>query len=63
MKLHPSQRTERQDDGTLILSAEVPYLEDVARWVLAGAPNAKVLEPPTLKYIVRDLAMSVIDEL
>ncbi|MBQ7221553.1 MAG: WYL domain-containing protein [Synergistaceae bacterium] len=47
----------------MILTAEVPHLEELARWILAGAPNAEVLEPPALKYIVRDLALSVIDEL
>ena len=34
VKQHPSQRTEHQDDGSVILTAEVPYLEDIARWVL-----------------------------
>ena len=63
VKWHPTQTTEWQPDGSVILTAEVPHLEELARWILAGAPNAEVLEPPALKYIVRDLALSVIDEL
>ena len=62
MKWHPSQQTMLQPDGSVVLTAEVPHLEDVARWVLAGAPNAKVIAPPQLRHIVRDLALSVIDE-
>ena len=62
VKWHPSQEAVLQDDGSVILTAEVPHLEEFARWILAGAPNAEVLEPPALKYIVRDLAMRFIDE-
>ena len=62
VKWHPSQDLEEHDDGSVILTAEVPHLDDVARWVLAGAPNAEVIEPPALKYIVRNLAMTFIDE-
>ncbi|MBQ7154313.1 MAG: WYL domain-containing protein [Synergistaceae bacterium] len=62
VKWHSSQRTEKQPDGSVILTAEVPYLEEAARWVLGGAPNVKVIAPQKLKYIVRDMAMSVIDE-
>lgn len=62
VKWHPSQKTEEQEDGSVILTAEVPHLDDVARWVLAGAPNAKVIEPPALKCIVRNMAMKIIDE-
>ena len=62
VKWHPSQRTELQEDGSVILTAEVPHLEEFARWVLSGAPNVKVIAPARLKHIVRDLAFSVIDE-
>lgn len=62
VKWHPSQQTELQDDGSVLLTAEVPHLDEIARWVLAGAPNAKVIAPARLKYLVRDLAFSLIDE-
>lgn len=59
IKWHPTQKIEELSDGGIILTAEVPYLDEVARWVLAGAPNAKVLEPEELKLIVKDFAIKV----
>lgn len=61
IKWHPTQKIEELSDGSVILTAEVPYLDEVARWVLAGAPNAKVIEPEELKSIVKDFAMKVIE--
>ena len=61
IKWHPTQKIEELSDGSVILTAEVPYLDEVARWVLAGAPNAKVIEPEELKSIVREFAMKVIE--
>ena len=58
---HPTQKIEELPDGDIILTAEVPYLDEAARWVLAGAPNAKVIEPDELKQIVKDFAMKIID--
>ena len=48
IKWHPTQKIEELSDGSVILTAEVPYLDEFARWVLAGAPNAKVIEPEEL---------------
>ena len=61
IKWHPTQKIEELSDGSVILTAEVPYLDEVARWVLAGAPNAKVIEPEELKSIVKEFAMKVIE--
>ncbi|MBQ7594607.1 MAG: WYL domain-containing protein [Synergistaceae bacterium] len=61
IKWHPTQKIDELPDGDIILNAEVPYLDEAARWVLAGAPNAKVIEPDELKEIVKDFAMKVID--
>lgn len=61
IKWHPTQKIEELQDGNVILTAEVPYLDEVARWVLAGAPNAKVIEPEELKSIVKEFAMKVIE--
>lgn len=61
IKWHPTQKTEELSDGSLILTAQVPHLDEVARWVLAGAPNAKVIEPEELKSIVREFAMKSIE--
>jgi predicted DNA-binding transcriptional regulator YafY len=46
---HPSQQIEELDDGSIILSATVPDLDEVARWILASAPYALPVEPPELK--------------
>ena len=61
IKWHPTQKTEELPDGSLILTAQVPHLDEVARWVLAGAPNAKVIEPDELKYLVKEFAMKAIE--
>jgi len=53
---HVSQSLFRERDGTLLLSAKVPDLDEVARWVMASAPYAEVLEPETLRKRVMDLA-------
>ena len=62
IKWHPTQKIEDLSDGSIILTAEVPYLDEVARWVLAGAPNAKVIEPEELKSIIKEFAMKVIED-
>jgi predicted DNA-binding transcriptional regulator YafY len=53
---HPSQRLERERDGSLILEVEVPDLDDLARWVLTNGAAAEVLEPEELRTRVRKLA-------
>ena len=58
---HPTQKIEELPDDDIILSAEVPYLDEAAHWGLAGAPNTKVIEPEELKPIVKDFAMKIID--
>ena len=56
---HPSQVLVQQDDGAVVLAARVPDLDEVARWVLASAPCAEVLEPSALADRVRELALEV----
>jgi predicted DNA-binding transcriptional regulator YafY len=53
---HVSQSLFREPGGTLLLSANVPDLDEVARWVMASSPYAEVLEPPALRDRIRDLA-------
>ena len=54
IELHPTQRIEEREDGSVILTAEVPSLEEAARWVMASAPGVRVIEPEELKDIVRE---------
>ncbi len=56
---HPTQKTERLDSDTIVLSAHVPDLKEVARWVLSAAPYITVLEPPELREMVRGLAQQM----
>ncbi|HOO64860.1 MAG TPA: WYL domain-containing protein [Synergistaceae bacterium] len=59
-KWHVSQQIEEcPDGGSIYLSAEVPHLEEVAKWVLASAPYAEVLEPAELRQRVAELAEGV----
>lgn len=60
---HPTQKIEDDINGDIILTAEVPYLNEVARWVLAGAPSVHVLEPDELKIMVRGFAEKAIADL
>lgn len=53
---HPTQELHPQPDGSIILTATVPHLEEVARWVLSSSPDAVALEPPELVGMVRELA-------
>lgn len=43
---HPTQQVVDHKDGSVIFSAEVAGLEEIGRWVLTFAGNAKVLQPP-----------------
>ncbi len=56
---HTSQQIEECPDGSIYLSAQVPHLEEVAKWVLASAPYAEVLEPQELRQRVAELAEGV----
>ncbi|MDL2263890.1 WYL domain-containing protein [Synergistaceae bacterium OttesenSCG-928-I11] len=53
---HPTQQIEEEPDGSIVISADVPALEEVARWVLASAPGVRVVEPEGLAKLVRKYA-------
>jgi len=58
---HPTQEIETQTDGSIIYSARVPDLEEVARWTMSCAPWAEVIEPRELKDRVKELCVSFED--
>ena len=60
IKWHPTQKTEKLPDGSVILTAEVPNLDEVAKWCLAGAPNVRIIEPEELKAKVKEFALPLI---
>jgi len=58
---HPTQEIRQEEDGSIVLTANVPNLGDVARWVMASAPYAKVLQPRALKEQLQELGMSILE--
>ncbi len=58
---HPTQKISHLDDGSINLKATVPNLDDIARWVMASAPYAEVVEPPSLRSRIADLGKIVTD--
>ena len=46
---HPTQKIEKQPDGSIVYSANVPDLEEVARWAMSCAPYIEVLAPKELR--------------
>ncbi len=53
---HPTQRITEGAGGRVVLRMQVQGLEEVARWVLYHAPNARVQAPRELRRRVADLA-------
>ncbi|MBQ3450025.1 MAG: WYL domain-containing protein [Synergistaceae bacterium] len=63
IKWHPTQKISECDEGGIILTAEVPNLYEVARWVMSGAPHIEVIEPDELKNLVRDFANKILNSM
>ncbi len=63
IKWHPTQKIEDSPEGGIILTAEVPNLYEVARWVMSGAPHIEVIEPEELRAIVKEIARVVLDKI
>ena len=53
---NPTQKTIRLDKNTIELTANIPDLKEVARWVLSAAPYITVEEPHELRKIVWELS-------
>lgn len=56
---HPTQRLESLPDGRIVVKMTVQGLSEVARWVLYHAPQAKALEPASLRAMVSELSAEV----
>ena len=50
---HPSQKASRESDGSLVLTLEVGASSELRDWVLSFGPDARVLEPESLREDVR----------
>jgi predicted DNA-binding transcriptional regulator YafY len=58
-RYHPSQQTEEQPDGGLILTLRVSGLAEVKRWLLGFGAEAEVLEPAALRDDLRTEAEKI----
>lgn len=53
---HESQRSEKEPDGSLLLTFQVAGLDEIKRWILSFGPEAEVLGPEELRSrVVKDL--------
>ena len=50
---HPSQRCEVLDDGSMLFTAHVAGVHEIAWWILGYGDQAEVLEPESLKDLIR----------
>ncbi len=57
---HPSQKLTEHPNGEVTLSLKLSSLDEVQRWILGWAGNAKVIEPKTLKQRVQDAAREIL---
>ncbi|MBM3301061.1 MAG: transcriptional regulator [Deltaproteobacteria bacterium] len=57
---HPTQEIREQDDGSLVITLEVPINYEVVSWILGFGSSAEVLHPDSLKKrILEELEASV----
>jgi predicted DNA-binding transcriptional regulator YafY len=62
MKLHPSQKTEVQKDGSVIMTLKVRDTIQFFGWILAWRDKVEVLEPETLRNEICLLAKSLVNK-
>lgn len=58
---HPSQVTERQSDGSLLMTLKVSVSDDLVGWILSWGENVEVLEPDELRSEVTETARAMLD--
>lgn len=63
IKWHQTQKIKNCSEGGIILTAEVPDLYEVARWVMSGAPHVEIIEPNELKEIVKEFAEEILSKI
>lgn len=57
---HPTQRTKKRSDGTLIFEADVDGIEEISWWVLGYGDQAVVAEPEALRRLVASHAANLV---
>jgi predicted DNA-binding transcriptional regulator YafY len=53
---HPSEKTSKLKDGSLIYEVKVNGIEEISRWIFGFDENAEVLEPKELRDKIRSTA-------
>ena len=61
-KLHPSQQTKENKDGSLTLTFKIAGIEEVKRWILSQGRHAKVVEPRHLWEEIRNEAKQTLEQ-
>jgi len=56
---HPSERLNRQKDGSLLYTVTVKGIEDISRWVLGFGELVKVLEPEELRENIKETIQKI----
>lgn len=57
---HPSQTLTEEPDGSLIFTAKVAGILEIARWLLSWGAEAEVLEPPELRAYFSEVARGLV---
>jgi predicted DNA-binding transcriptional regulator YafY len=53
---HRTQSLEYREDGSALFRCRVAGFDEISWWILSHGPNCRVVEPPALRDLVRDLA-------
>jgi proteasome accessory factor B len=53
---HRTQVLDYREDGSAIFRCRVAGFDEISWWILSHGPNCRVVEPPALRDLVRDLA-------
>ena len=59
-KLHPSQKTQENKEGSLTLTFKVAGTDEIKRWIMSQGKYAKIIEPKSLKREILEEARSII---
>jgi len=57
---HETQQIEAQNDGTIIFEAEVAGIDEIKFWILKWGAKARVLEPESLRELMRAEAEAMV---
>jgi proteasome accessory factor B len=56
---HKTQKTEFEDDGSLLFRARVSGLSEIVWWILGYGDQAEVLQPKKLRLLIAQRAKNM----